>query len=154
MVKIGFVVGVVWILCTGGCVHKASAGRLVRVSDAHDTITHAQSFYNAGEIDAAIAMLHNFVDSKAYDPSHDKAYELIVDWLLQLNRRAQAKGIASYFLANHQASHSAQKIIDLFDESLQHLPLAPPDKSLEQMPEQPIMDEALEIVSANGDENK
>jgi hypothetical protein len=103
------------IISLSSCSHKASTGRLVKRHDAEQTILQAKSLYNTGEIDSAIVVLQNFIGSKVYHSSHDQAYELIVEWLLQVKRRNEAKRIASYFLTNHQASSSAQKIIDLFE---------------------------------------
>ena len=107
------------------CAHKGSIGRetragtLIKKDNAFYKIRDAQSLYDLGEIEASIASLRTFVDNNAYNPSHDRAYELIIEWLLQLKRYEEAKKLASYFLSNNSESKSVQKIIDLFDKAPQ-----------------------------------
>lgn len=80
-------------------------------------IKKAQTLYDLGEVDASISTLQLLVDNNAYDSSHDLAYELLIKRLLELKRLKEAKKIASYFLAHHQDSPSADRIIKLFDET-------------------------------------
>ncbi|HXW53228.1 MAG TPA: hypothetical protein VEL47_03885 [Myxococcota bacterium] len=115
-----FAFGLMASLMLSSCTQKGvkyreiPAGRLVKKDDSSQKIDEAKHLYDLGEIDAAISTLRLFVDSRPYDFSHDQAYELIIEWLLQLKRTTEAKRLASYFLAKHPQSESAQKIIDLF----------------------------------------
>ena len=91
------------------------AGRLVKKDDISLKISEAKSLYDAGEIDGAISTLRVFLDTNPYHPSHDQAYELMVDWLLQLKRIKEAKRVTSHFLSDHPQSKTAQTLIDLLD---------------------------------------
>jgi tetratricopeptide (TPR) repeat protein len=97
------------------CEKNLSISRVVRKNDASQKMAHAKSLYDIGEIEAAVAHLRIFVDNNPYNPSHDIAYELLIEWLLQLKRHEEAKHLASYFISHHPKSSSVEKIIELFD---------------------------------------
>lgn len=94
--------------------HELSMGHITNVSDDEKKIHRAQSLHDMGEIEAAISVLKTLVDDLPYTQQKDRAYELLVEWLLQLRRDQEAKRIASYFLSHHKDSDSADKIIQLF----------------------------------------
>lgn len=79
-------------------------------------IVEARMLYDQGETEGAIAHLQNWVDDNSYTREQDVAYELIVTWLLENKQTAEAKRIASFFIARHKDSPSVQRIIDLFDK--------------------------------------
>jgi outer membrane protein assembly factor BamD (BamD/ComL family) len=103
-----------------GCMSKFNKGRLVKVNDAQYTTREARSLYDMGEIESAILVLRNYVEMMPYNHSHDEAYELIVLWLLQTHQLEQAKKVASFFLSHYGTSKSAQTIVNLLTESLNH----------------------------------
>lgn len=129
---------VILLLALASCTQGTASGRdssLSRWSKKDqdgEKIAEARMLHERGEIDAAISSLSTWVDNNAYQPGHDLAYELIVEWLLQLNRHDEAKRVASYFLSHHEKSPSARRIIDLFKQqgSL-------PKPSVEQKPIEP-----------------
>ncbi len=99
------------LLLLSSCAHIPSE----RPKNTDETIKNAQTLYDLGEIEASISHLRLLLD-KPYEPAHDQAYELIIEWLLQIHRDKEAKLLASHFLADHQNSPSAEKIIKLFDQ--------------------------------------
>lgn len=109
-----FVITLIFVL---SCTHRAytsSKNSLSSEEIDQERINRAQTLHDMGEIAAAISILRTWVDQTAYRPQHNRAYELIVEWLLQINQQEEAKRVASYFLAHHQHSPSAKKIVDLF----------------------------------------
>jgi hypothetical protein len=79
------------------------------------TIKKAQALYEDGDVEASIFTLEQLVNNNPYDSFHDQVYELIVEYLLQLGRTKQAQKVGSYFLANHQESPSADRIVKMFN---------------------------------------
>jgi outer membrane protein assembly factor BamD (BamD/ComL family) len=104
-----------------GCMSRFNKGRLVKVNDAQYTIAEAHNLYDIGEIESAVLVLRNYVEMMPYNHSHDEAYELIVLWLLQTHQLEQAKKVASFFLSHYGTSKSAQTIVNLLTESLNHV---------------------------------
>lgn len=90
-------------------------GHLVKENGSSDRIGRAKSLHDMGEIEAAISTLRLWVDNAPYSAPQDVAYELIIEWLLQIKKHDEAKRLASYFLAHHSKSASAKKIIELFN---------------------------------------
>lgn len=111
---------------TGG--GRGLSSHPTRGDAVHQKISDARALHEQGHVDAAISSLQTWVDTTPYVDEHDRAYELIVEWLLQLNRYDEAKRVASFFLARHPKSPSAARIIKLFDEQK---PLAPQDDEYE-----------------------
>lgn len=79
-------------------------------------IIDARILHDSGEIEAAISTLRTWVDTTTYREKHDVAYELIVQWLLEVSQHDEAKRVASFFLSQHPKSPSANRIIQLFDQ--------------------------------------
>src|SRR5580698_9433390 len=101
---------VVFFLPYWGCMAKVNKGRLVKVNDAQYKIDQAKALYDIGEIESAIMVLCNYVETMPYNYFHDEAYELIVLWLLQTHQFDQAKKVASYFLSHYGTNKSAKTI--------------------------------------------
>jgi ABC-type branched-subunit amino acid transport system substrate-binding protein len=120
MIRCFFWLNLLALLYLFSCAHKNlsidSQTRFIKNdNDSNLYIKRAHTLYNMGEIQAAIAILRSYVDNNVYHEGHDKAYELIVEWLLQINQRKEAQNIASYFLSHHGESPSTKKIITLFE---------------------------------------
>ncbi len=126
------------VLVMASCAH-APKGRLVKNHDIEDAVTRAKSLYAALEVEAAVAVLENAVATKLYHSSHDQAYELIVEWLLQLRRRKEAQRVASYFLAHHPKSPSSKKIV----ESMSNNQGLEPHHELSDQSQQELVDEGI-----------
>jgi branched-chain amino acid transport system substrate-binding protein len=94
---------------------SSSCAHLSLKQDDSASLKKAQTLYDLGEVEASIATLKLLVE-RPYNASHDQAYELLVEWLLQLKRFKEAKVLASYFLDHHQQSPSATRIVKLFDQ--------------------------------------
>lgn len=117
--------------CKHGDATKSLAmGQFVKHDDVSDTLTNAQHLHASGDIEGAISLLKTLT-AKPYHPGHDRAYELLVEWLLQLNKTSEAKGVASYFLRTHKESASTKTIVALFDsfERANQSAVAPVDTS-------------------------
>lgn len=136
--------------CAVGSSSKTtSLGRFVKDDDPQDSINQALALHDAGEIDAAVSKLRLLVDTKPYNKAHDRAYELIVEWLLQVKKRPEAKRVATYFLEHHKDSASAQKIIDLFDvqpEPENNMPAAPEEDITPLVPLEQSPPEGTELM--------
>lgn len=108
------------LILTSSCTSNKAAQKITierpsKDDQASKKIHHAQALHDMGEVEAAIASLASLVDKSSYLTAYDKAYELLITWLLQKNRYDEAKRYASYFLMHHQKSKSAQIIADLFN---------------------------------------
>lgn len=105
------------------CTHMASTsktlsmGQFVKNDDVSSVYTQAEALHAAGDFEAAIAALKGLVD-KPYQPSHDRAYELLVEWLLQIKKTDEARALAGHFLRTHpQNKQSTDHIVQLFELS-------------------------------------
>lgn len=132
--KISLVLALIFLSCSS-CTQRAGKG-----IDDKARIDQALAHYHEGDVEAGISLLRTWVDSTQYKPTHDEAYELIVAWLLQLNRREQAKQVAAFFLARHPKSEHSKRIIQLFDQE----PSPPPTKDVPKEPEPEIHDQQQE----------
>lgn len=130
-------------LLLSSCAHFSEAKEKKLMSE--QAIKKALALYDMGEVEASISSLQLFVDAHPYDPSLDKAYELIVTWLLELKRGKEAKRIASHFLADHPESMGAERLIKLFDHVLEAE--EPKNQVINQEPSLPKSEE-LEIDDA------
>ncbi len=139
-------VAVVVLLMLASC---ATTSRSANKERYTQKITEARLLHEQGEVDAAISLLQTWVDTRPYEPTQDTAYELIVEWLLELNRTEEAKRVGSFFLAHYPQSPSANRIIKLFDNQkslIEKHHEAPPPAEPETMPEKSGGDNPMDSV--------
>lgn len=105
-----------FVSCSGAISSKVTIERKGLKERTLTKIDNSFALYEMGEIDAAIANLVSLVDHSHYSQAHDKAYELLVTWLLQTNRYEEAKRYGSRFLLSQPKAKSADYIVKLFAE--------------------------------------
>lgn len=96
--------------------HPGRLGHFAKAQGNEEKIYKAQLLHEMGEFEAALSQLKTIVDISPYSPIHDKAYELLIAWLLEIRKETEARRYASYFLAHHKDSPSVNKIILLFNK--------------------------------------
>lgn len=147
--------------CVSTGPERAKLGRFAKGNDQEDRLHRARSLHDMGEFDAAISQIRTLIDASTYSSSLDRAYELLIEWLLEIRQDNEAKRLASYFIANHKNSPSVNKIIPLFKKGSS--PEAPPTtaspESVTTTPPESPKDEntsedfllELEKISANSE---
>ncbi len=130
-----FVMFITLVSCTQGAASGRGATKSLSKQElSAQKIADAETLHEHGEIDGAISSLQTWIDNAPYEPAQDQAYELVVQWLLELNRHDEAKRIASFFLSHHQKSPSASRIIKLFDQATPPVAPLPEHKETEPVP--------------------
>lgn len=91
-------------------------GNFKKAHGNEEKINKAQLLHEMGEFEAAISQLKTIIDITPYSFIHDKAYELLITWLLEIRKETEAKRYASYFMAHYKDSPSINIIISLFNK--------------------------------------
>lgn len=141
---------------------RARLGHFAKANDSEDKLHRAKSLHAMGELDAAISQLRTLIEGTTYSPPQGHAYELLIEWLIEIRENNEAKRIASSFMANHKDSPSVEKIITLFNKSTTPEKSKTPPEPVTAAPPEPKNEEAgqnsdedflleLEQISASSD---
>ncbi|MCA9506965.1 MAG: hypothetical protein KC505_00910 [Myxococcales bacterium] len=88
-------------------------GYFKKANISQEKLLKAQQLHEMGLIESAILQLKELIE-KPYEVQHDKGYELLIAWLLELRMDNEAKDYASYFMRHHSKSPSVEYIVSLF----------------------------------------
>jgi len=106
------------VITLGACTTTSMNNlRIIRSekSEVKKGLVRGRALFDMGEIEAAITTLKAITDKAEYSKELDEAYELLVSWLMLLDRKQEATRITSFFLKNYPHSESAKKIIEIID---------------------------------------
>jgi len=118
-------------------------------------ISNAKALYEMGEIQAAILNLSHVVEKSPHRPAQNTAYELLVEWLLEINNYAEAKRYASEFIQRHPKSPSTKKIVALFNNrAIQERLVVPPPPLKEDQHEESPSDLEVDVEDSEELEKK
>lgn len=120
------------------CAHHAGR-RVVKKQEIESSLSKAQYLYGQGEYEAAIAVLQNGIENMGPGNVSDKSYELLVTWLLQLNRRQEAFQVLDRLTEQDKTRGLNQKLMNLINENQQMATLEE-DKSLREFEEDSAQD--------------
>lgn len=118
-------------------------------------ISDAKALYEMGEIQAAILNLSHVVEKSPHRLAQNAAYELLVEWLLEINNYAEAKRYASQFIQRHPTSPSTKKIIELFNNrAVQERLVVPPPPLKEDHHDESPSDLEVDVEDPEDQEKK
>ncbi len=106
----------IFIITSFACRQGTSTFRHANKLDpSAQKLASAEDLHDIGDHHAAIAQLRLLIDTATYSPIVDRAYLLMVEWLIEIRREQEARRLASQFLMKHKDSPTCDKIIALFE---------------------------------------
>lgn len=100
------------------CAHNGSR-RLLKAQEADTILSKAQSLYSQGEYEAAIAVLQNGIETMQRHDLHTEPCELLITWLLQLNRQQEALQLVHTLSAYDKNGRLSERLMNLINDNHQ-----------------------------------
>lgn len=100
----------------GPAKNQRSLGYFSSSNELKNRLNMAKDLHDLGDIEAAIAMAKTIVDNEDNSETFKESYEYLIKWLLELQKRSEAKRVASYYLLRFPKNKNIDQIVSLFDE--------------------------------------